>query len=167
MRIQEIEGLKSYHNPVDVLEAIFDANEWPFDRHGENEIAIETTGGWCDQRILFIWQEDYHCLYFTCRMDLRVSEERRQELDHLLSYVNSNMWMGHFDLCPEDGAPTFRHAIPLRGMGCASPELIEDLIDVALGECERFYPAFQLVLWGNYDCESAVRAAMLECQGEA
>ena len=31
----------------------------------------------------------------------------------------------------------------------ASAEQIEDLVEIALSECERFYPAFQLVVWGG------------------
>ena len=31
----------------------------------------------------------------------------------------------------------------------ASAESLEDMIDIALTECERFYPAFQFVLWGG------------------
>ena len=34
-------------------------------------------------------------------------------------------------------------------------------------ECERFYPAFQFVLWGGKSPADALAAAMLECVGEA
>ena len=42
-----------------------------------------------------------------------------------------------------------------------------NLIEVAISECERFYPAFQFVLWGGKSAEEAIAAAMLETQGEA
>ena len=41
------------------------------------------------------------------------------------------------------------------------------LIDIALHECERFYPAFQYVLWGGRTPTEAIDAAMLETVGEA
>ena len=47
------------------------------------------------------------------------------------------------------------------------PEQIEDLVDIALTECERFYPAFQLVVWGGKGAEDAIAAAMIDPQGEA
>jgi hypothetical protein len=49
----------------------------------------------------------------------------------------------------------------------ASGELIEDLIDIATTECDRFYPAFQFVIWGGKSAGDAIVAAMLETEGEA
>ena len=40
----------------------------------------------------------------------------------------------------------FRHAVLFRDGTGASGELIEDLVDIAVSECERFYPAFQFVI---------------------
>ena len=40
-------------------------------------------------------------------------------------------------------------------------------MDIAITECERFYPAFQFVHLGRQTPEEAVAAAMLETVGEA
>ena len=40
-------------------------------------------------------------------------------------------------------------------------ESLEDLMDIALTECERFFPAFQFVLWGGKAPADALAAAML------
>ena len=48
-----------------------------------------------------------------------------------------------------------------------SHEQIEDLVDVAVGECDRFYPAFQFVIWGGRAPQDALAASLLETQGEA
>ena len=37
----------------------------------------------------------------------------------------------------------------------------------AIDECERFYPVFQVVLWGGKTPKEALAAAMTETQGEA
>jgi len=37
----------------------------------------------------------------------------------------------------------------------------------AVGECDRFYPAFQFVIWGGRNPEDALAASLLETQGEA
>ena len=63
--------------------------------------------------------------------------------------------------------PVYRHAILLRGASGASSESLEDLVDIALTECERFFPAFQFVLWGGKNPTDALAAAMLDCVGEA
>ena len=52
------------------------------------------------------------------------------------------------------------------GVGVSS-ELLEDLVDIAVTECERFYPAFQFVIWGGKSATEALTAAMLETEGEA
>ena len=67
----------------------------------------------------------------------------------------------------DDGMPVFRHAVLLRGAQGASAESLEDMIDIALTECERFFPAFQFVLWGGKSPAEALAAAMLDCVGEA
>jgi len=41
------------------------------------------------------------------------------------------------------------------------------LIEIAITECERFYPAFQFVIWGGKSPAEAIAAAMLETVGEA
>ncbi len=45
--------------------------------------------------------------------------------------------------------PVFRHSVLLRGARGASAESLEDMVDIAITECERFFPAFQFVLWGG------------------
>jgi len=59
--------------------------------------------------------------------------------------------------------------LPLRGVDgtSASAEQLEDLVDIAVSECDRFYPAFQFVVWGGKDPTEAVELAILEPMGEA
>ncbi|HUZ62892.1 MAG TPA: hypothetical protein VMU82_04170, partial [Acetobacteraceae bacterium] len=61
----------------------------------------------------------------------------------------------------------FRHAVLLRGARHAPAESLEDMVDIAITECERFFPAFPFVLWGGKTPTDALAAAMLECVGEA
>ena len=55
----------------------------------------------------------------------------------------------------------------MRGLSGVNSEQIEDLVDIAVSECERFYPAFQLVVWGGKPAEEAMAAAMIDPIGEA
>ena len=43
----------------------------------------------------------------------------------------------------------------------------ETLIEAALDECERFYPVFQFVLWGDKTPQEALEAALIDTAGEA
>lgn len=154
-------------NPLDIVEEIVAANQWPFDRTSEDELVVEITGKWCDYRLYFMWRDDLSALHFTCAFDARVPDTRRREVHDLLALVNEKLWLGHFDVSLEEGMPMFRHTVPLRGLNGASVEQLEDLVDSAFTECERFYPAFQFVIWGGKGAHEAIAAALFETVGEA
>ncbi|MDB5364013.1 MAG: hypothetical protein JWO51_5310 [Rhodospirillales bacterium] len=154
-------------NPIDLVEEIVLANEWPHDRSSDEEMVVEISGRWCDYRLLFVWQEEISALHFSCSFDMKVPKARKLSVYELLAIVNEKMWLGHFDVCSDTGLPMFRHAVLLRGAMGASVEQIEDLVDMALTECERFYPAFQFVIWGGKTADEAVISAMIEPVGEA
>src|ERR1700691_632093 len=102
-------------------------------------------------------------MHFTCAFDMKVPEKQRAALYELLALANEKLWLGHFLVESEDDMPVYRHAMLLRGAPGASAESLEDMIDIALTECERFYPAFQFVLWGCKSATDALDAAMLDC----
>lgn len=154
-------------NPLDILEELVNANEWRFDRTTDEEMVVEISGRWCEYRLFFVWQEDLSAMYFSCLFDLRVPAQKRPVVSELLALINEKLWLGHFDLCSDELVPMFRHTILLRGVTGASVEQLEDLVDIALGECERFFPAFQYVVWGGRTAEEAAAAAMFETVGEA
>nr|WP_294549404.1 YbjN domain-containing protein [uncultured Rhodopila sp.] len=154
-------------NPLDIMEQIVAANDWVFDRRSESEMAAEAPGHWCDYGLYFNWSHEISVMHFTCAFDLKVPEKQRGALYELLALANEKLWLGHFGLESEDGMPVFRHAVLLRGAPGASAESMEDMIDIALTECERFFPAFQFVLWGGKAPAEALAAAMLDCVGEA
>jgi hypothetical protein len=154
-------------NPLDALERIIVENDWAFDRRSDGEMAAEAPGKWCDYGLFFSWSHEISAMHFTCAFDLKVPANRRGALYELLALANERLWIGHFGMDSEDGMPLFRHSVLLRGAPGASAESLEDMIDIAITECERFYPAFQFVLWGGKAPAEALQAAMLECAGEA
>ncbi|UEM22026.1 YbjN domain-containing protein [Skermanella mucosa] len=154
-------------NPLDIVEEIVVANEWPFDRSNEDELIVEIAARWCDYRLYFVWQGEVSAMQFSCQFDMKATKARRHELNELLSEVNAKMWLGHFDVCPDEHTPMFRHTTLLRGAPRASIEQMEDLVEIALMECERFYPAFQFVISGGKSASEAVTAAILDTVGEA
>jgi hypothetical protein len=154
-------------NPLDVLEQIAVANDWAFERRSEAEMAAEAPGRWCDYGLFFNWSDEISAMHFTCSFDLKVPGKRRTALYELLALANERLWIGHFGIDPDEGIPVFRHSMLLRGAPGAPAESLEDMIDIALTECERFFPAFQFVLWGGKTPTDALDAAMLECVGEA
>jgi len=154
-------------NPLDLMEQIVGGYEWAFDRRNDAEMAAEAPGKWCDYGLYFSWSREISAMHFTCAFDLKVPPQQRRALFELLALANERLWIGHFGMDPDDGMPLFRHAVLLRGAPGASMESLEDMVDIALTECERFYPAFQFVLWGGKSPAEALEAAMLDCVGEA
>jgi hypothetical protein len=154
-------------NPLDLVEQVAVANEWPFHRQNEDELAAEISGHWCQYRLWFCWHPDLGVMHLSCALEMKVPAGKRQDIYALLAMANEKLWLGHFDLWSDENLPVFRHALLLReGVG-VSGELMEDLIDIAVAECERFYPAFQFVIWGGKPPVEALTAAMLETEGEA
>lgn len=154
-------------NPLDIVEQVIAANDWAFDRRSDSEIAAEAPGRWCDYGLYFSWSNEIAVMHFSCAFDLKAPERRRAALYELLARANEKLWIGHFGMDQDDGMPVFRHSVLLRGATSASAESVEDMVDIAVTECERFFPAFQFVLWGGKSPDEALAAAMLECVGEA
>ena len=154
-------------NPLDLLEEFVSANDWRYDRASDSELTFEIQGRWCDHRMCFYWAENVSAIFFSCRLDQKVPQARRSQVRDLLAAMNENLWLGHFDLTSEDATSMFRHTLPLRGASGASVEQLEDLVDTALTECERFYPALQLVLWGGRTVAEALAVAQMDTVGEA
>ncbi len=154
-------------NPLDLVEDLVEANQWPSERSGDDEMMIEIPGRWCGYRLFFLWQDEFSALQFCCRTDVQMPEDQRLVMADLLTLVNERLWLGHFDMASDDLTPMFRYTSLLRGIPSASPELIEDLIEIAVIESDRYYPAFAAVAGGAKAADLALEAAVLDPVGEA
>jgi hypothetical protein len=156
----------SIDNPLDVVERMATANDWMFERAGDDEISIMVAGKWTDYQVSYTWMGDIEALHLACAFDLRVPERRRAEVQKLISQINEQMWVGHFDLWTNEGMVMFRHSLVLNGAE-ASGMQCEGLLNSALKACERYFTAFQFVVWAGKGAREALDAAMFETAGEA
>lgn len=85
----------------------------------------------------------------------------------LLALVNEQMWLGHFDMWSQEGVIMFRHALVLAGGATASDRQCEAILDAALDAVERYYPAFQFVVWAGKTARESMDTALFETVGEA
>ncbi len=154
-------------NPLDLMEEVAAAHDCRIDRSGPRDLALGIEGHWCSYRAFLTWHPDVRALLHACAFELRVPQPRRGAVAELLMLINERMIVGHFDLWIDDGLVAYRHSLLLRGVSSASVEQLEDLIDIAHDECERFYPALHLVVWGGKSPVEAAEAAMLDTCGEA
>ncbi len=161
------ESTESSVNPLDIVEKIAVSNDWPFHRQSEEELAAEVSGQWCHSKLWFAWHAEMGVMHLSCALDMKVPGKKRDNIYRLLALANEKLWLGHFEIWPDEGLPVFRHASLFREGSLASVHLIEDLVEIAVSECERFYPAFQFVIWGGKEPAEAMMAALLETEGEA
>jgi hypothetical protein len=154
-------------NPVDVIEHIAALNDWSFERAGEDEITISITGGWTDYHVSFSWMEEREAIHLACAFDLKVPEARRMEVMRLLTSVNEQLWIGHFDLWSAEGVIMYRQALLLSGGVEPNSSQVERLLVTAIESCERYFQAFQFVVWAGKSAAEALEGVLFETVGEA
>jgi hypothetical protein len=154
-------------SPLDAVEHMAASNNWPFERAGEDEIALHVTGRWTNYQVSFTWMNDIEALHLACAFDTKVPDPRLNEVQALVALINEQLWIGHFDLWMRNGVVMFRHALVLAGGGTASDRQCEAVLGSALDSCERYYPAFQFVVWAGKSAREAMDSAMFETHGEA
>ncbi|MEM9469225.1 MAG: YbjN domain-containing protein [Pseudomonadota bacterium] len=143
---QEIDLFSDVANPLDFVEEVMSLHDWTFERVDEGEISVQVSGEFSHYTMSFVWQDDVNALDFKCSVDIDVIAEKRLQALEAINEVNSKLWLGHFDLPKGQTQPRFRHTSLLRGMTEGSGiDLIEDLIQIALAECERYVIAFDLL----------------------
>lgn len=158
--------------PIDMLEHVFDANGWAFERSGDEEISTSVKAGWTTYQLRALWREEERVLQIIARADLTVDVGKRLALYETIGLINEQLWMGHFELWSSDGSVLFRHATLLDTEDDEDePDLTigqaEMLVEAAVDEFERYYPVFQLVMFADRSPQDAMAAALLETVGEA
>ena len=166
MKSLQIKTDKVY-NPLDIAELVIMDRDWVFDRPADGELVAEVTGVWCNYRIWFTWQEDSGGLTLSCSLDNKFQKQAIAKIHSVLAMVNEKLWLGHFGLCAEDNSIVFRHSLLLRDGAGTTAEHLQELLDLAISECERFYPAFQSVVWGGKTPAEAIEIALFETIAEA
>jgi hypothetical protein len=166
MSLMHYEPDRSVH-PVDTIEHIAAINDWQFERQDADEISISVRGGWTDYHVSFNWMEDLESLHVAAAFDLKVPDARRSEIKQLLSLINEQMWIGHFDIWNKEGVVLFRNSHLLTGGAEVSPQQCEALLRSATEACDQYYQAFQFVIWAGRSASEALSHVMFETVGEA
>lgn len=153
--------------PVEMLAALFEARGWPCEIIAEDEVTGEVQGSWAKYQLRGIWRGEDNVLQLICLPDIRVTPEKRVKAYELLSLINEQMWLGHFDIWSNGSVLLYRHGALLSDDGLLSLMQAQALVETAIDECDRFYPAFQFVLWGDKSPRAALEASLVDAAGEA
>jgi hypothetical protein len=154
-------------NPVDMIEVVAASNDWTFERSGEDEIAMTVKGRWADYHVSFAWMEEFEALHLACAFDIKIPDIRVNEVIRLLSHVNGQVLMGHFDLWRQEDVVIFRQSLLLAGGAEPTNQQVEVLLSSALEACETYFQAFQFVVWSGMDAKKAMEVVLFETVGEA
>ena len=164
--ISELNNL-NIENPLDAIEEIIFLKHWPCSRANEDELVTEIQSKLCLYRIYLAWSKEINSISITVTFDIKIPESKKTKIYELLSLINENLWIGHFDVTSRSGIPAYRNTYLIGDRDFESIKIIEDMLDIAIFQCEKFYPSFQMVLWESYTAKLAAQTCLLETKGRA
>ncbi len=154
-------------HPIDIVEHIAEHRDWQFDRIADDQIAMEVEGQWKTYAITLAWSAYDETLRLVCSYEAEPPTEKLPKLYEALNAVNDECWSGAFTYWDKQKLMIYRYGLVLTGGQIASPDQIDTMIRAAVQNAERFYPAFQLVVWGDRDVKNAMQVAIAEAYGRA
>lgn len=172
----QIDLYNDVSNPLDGIEEIMLNNDWTFNRRNEDEMTVHVSGKLGSYKMAFVWQEDFSAMQFCCAPDMTLNPSKLDEATRIINRINTTLWLGHFDVRAQDAVngvagalvPCFRHTSLFRGMNeCSGVEHIEDLIDIALAECERYHLTFDLLSKTRTQDNNDLTLAMMDVAGQS
>lgn len=162
--VSEFAGADTH--PVDLVESIAASHDWATERTAPDELTLVVAGSWSDYHVSLNWRDDLETLHLACAFDFKIPDNRLGEVYRLVAQINEQLWVGHFDVWTQEGLIMFRQGLMLNG-ALATPGQCEALLRAGLEACERYYQAFQFVVWAGRESRSALASAMFETEGQA
>ncbi|MGC1496639.1 MAG: YbjN domain-containing protein [Sulfitobacter sp.] len=154
-------------HPIDIVENLAAHHEWDFDRISDEQITMAVEGQWRTYSITLAWSAYDETLRLICTFEMEPPEAKLPKLYELLNSVNDQCWAGAFTYWAEQQLMVYRYGLVLAGGQDASAEQIDTMIGAAVMSAERYYPAVQLVVWGDQTPTQAIQVAIAEAYGHA
>ena len=154
-------------HPIDIVENLAEFNEWDFDRVADDQIAMAVEGQWRTYSITLAWSDYDQTLRLICTFEMEPPEDKLPQIYEVLNRTNDMCWAGAFTYWHQQRLMVYRYGLILAGGQLAGPEQIDTMINSAVMSAERFYPAFQLVAWGDKGIDDAMQVAIAEAYGRA
>tara|TARA_Y100000590_G_scaffold441200_2_gene567558 strand:+ start:3839 stop:4327 length:489 start_codon:yes stop_codon:yes gene_type:complete len=157
----------NYWNPIDVVEDVIYHKKWNFSRAADHELVAEISSQWCQYRLYFNWSEKINAMSFTVTFDLRFPQAKLMAAYELLGLINEKLWIGHFDITSKNGIPAYRNTVLPSSDSDFLYKNLEDLVDIGIYECEKYYYSFQQLLFDDICPVDAFRSSNFEIIGRA
>lgn len=154
-------------HPIDIVENLASYHDWDFDRIGDDQIAMAVEGQWRTYSLTLAWSDYEENLRMVCSFEMEPPEDKLPQLYELINQMNDQCWGGAFTYWAEHRLMLFRYGLVLAGGQMATAQQVDAMVQSAVANCERYYPAIQLAIWGNRPAEEAMKVAIAEAYGRA
>ena len=154
-------------HPIDIVEHLAADHDWDFDRIGDDQIAMAVEGQWRTYSLTLAWAGHDETLRLVCTFEIEPPEDKLPLLYELVNAMNDQCWAGAFTYWADQKLMVYRYGLVLSGNQVACPEQIDTMISAAVLSAERYYPAIQLMVWGNRSPKDAMQVAIAEAYGRA
>ena len=161
----EIENI--HLNPIDIVEEVIYEKNWSFSRADDYELVADIASKFCQYRLYFTWSENVRAISFTITFDLKYPQSKLTKAYELIGLINEKLWLGHFDITSRNGIPAFRHTILSNSDNDFLHKKLENLVDIAIYECEKYYPSFQQALFDDINPSESLAFTNFEVIGSA
>ena len=166
MALSEHELQDDLH-PIDLVENLASHHDWDFDRIADDQIAMAVEGQWRTYSLTLAWSDYDETLRMVCSFEMEPPEAKVPQLYELINHMNDQCWAGAFSYWPEHRLMLYRYGLVLSGGQIATPEQVDAIVQAAVSNCERYYPAIQLMVWGERPAKEAMQVAIAEAYGRA
>ena len=147
-------------HPIDIVENLASFHDWDFDRIADDQIAMAVEGQWRTYSLTLAWSGFDETLRMVCTFELDPPADKMPGLYALLNQINDQCWAAQKLM-------VYRYGLVLAGGQVAGPEQIDTMIGAAVMSAERYYPALQMLIWGDSTPEQAMQVAIAEAYGRA
>lgn len=154
-------------HPIDLVENLAAHHAWEFERLEDDQIAMSVEGQWRTYALTLAWSGYDETLRLICSFEMEPPKEALPRLYEALNEINDQCWAGSFTYWEKERLMVYRYGLVLAGGQIASPEQIDTMINAAILSAERYYPAIQLVVWGERTAQEALQVAIAEAYGRA
>ena len=155
------------NNPIDYIEEYFSRFFDNILRDSENKITINAKGLWNTYKISIIWSETKKIFEICSYLDNSRKTRNDNSVYLLISKVNEKTGLGYFNFNPKLNTIFFNHKASVKGQESITIEQVENFVDIAVEECDRFFPVFYVFFNKKKSPKNAIDIAILETCGEA
>ena len=138
-----------------------------FDRIHDDQTAMSVEGQWRNYSITLAWSAYDETLRMICTFEMEPPKATLPKLYEVLNAINDRCWAGAYTYWEDQQLMVYRYGLVLAGGQVAGPDQIDTMISAAVTSAERYYPALQLVVWGDRSVKDALEVAIAEAYGRA